>query len=439
MGTTNALALNQRLSEVLGDWIQVPTTTNVAASRLIISTNLNQYDGGRDDYFTDWWYYIVNGNNAGADRKARFYYTGNAAANVYGTVFSADTNAADIRVHRYNYTDKQRALNETIRETYPSLHKKLDITELVSQDALPNSHFRDWSVSAVPDKYALTNATATANTTAGFYWGGGKSAEVLATAADGYMYITSNNYPRLLDLMGSKISFKAWAHPEVADDAFLTIYTIKADGTTQTLNSTTTCPAGKETLLTLDDQTLNDDLVEVQFRFRIHTNAKRVRFDHARVTGYKVNEHLLPIDFREGAISQVLLQSRGASDDWCDDLNPNSWDTVWNWDIVDDGTDKHLVLPDFYSASRSIRLIGYAPMSTLTNSTDTIETDDERYLSLLLAYAKYKMYQTIEGPVSSEDTGRYASQSSKAYGEYKRLLRTCRMSPPQTNLRIKGV
>jgi len=124
--STDALSLNERLSKSIGDWIATTVTANVGADKLVISTNLNQYDNGEDDIFKDWWVYIASQNNLDKDRKVRFYYTANGACNVFGPNLTADTNVADVRVHRFSYTEKQGAINDSLRELYPIIYREVD-------------------------------------------------------------------------------------------------------------------------------------------------------------------------------------------------------------------------------------------------------------------------------------------------------------------------
>tara|TARA_Y100000310_G_scaffold144390_1_gene143651 strand:+ start:22395 stop:23729 length:1335 start_codon:yes stop_codon:yes gene_type:complete len=425
MGTTAVSVLEQRLAEQIGDYLQVAVTTAIGAGVSIISTNLQTYDGGRDDYFIDWWVYITDEGNAGVQRQVSDYATATGTLTVRGTNLTDDgADLATVRLHRYNRDYYINAFNDAVRETFPTFNKQYDIMELVTGNILPNSHFRDWAVSTAPDKYSMqdANITATADTTGGNYRGGAKSMKATTGVggAGKYVYISSDSYPRLLDLMGLSVSFYCWANPEDADDATIEIYTKQADGTAQTLTSTTTCPAGEFTLLKLESQDLNDDLVEIQFRFKIATASKYVYFDHARALGRNQVEYLLPTDIKDGRLASVKIQSRGYSDRKCDDIFPREWEPIYHWNIVNDGTDKFLQLGSLHLEDRIIRLTGYAPMSTVSAYTDTIEADGE-VINRFIAYAKYKLYQSIEGPVSSQAIGRYESQSAKAYREYLRL------------------
>ena len=432
--TTTFATLKQRLSEGIGDWIEVDTTTNITTNTSVISTSLNQYDNGADDFFNSWYVLITEGNNINVERQISDYATATGTITVRGANLLAETGAVTIWVGRYSYSNKGKAINRAIEEVFPALHKKVDDITLIAGNYLPNSHFEDWASSSYPDKYAVTNATSAANTTAGNYRGGGKSSLVTASGADGYMYITSNDYPRLLDLMDQVIDFKCWVKPEVADDAFLTIYTVQADGTAQTLNSTTTCPSGKWALLELEQQTINDNIVEIQFRFRVHTNTRYAYFDNARVTGVTNNELVLPTKLQKGVVTQVYIQTSGGSDDMCDDIHPMYWDRIFSYDLVDDGTSEYLVLPTGYS-KQLVRVVGLTPFTALSSSTDTIPIDEGGQTNMLVAYAAYKLFK-MEGKPTNRETISDKVDESDYFGEYQRLLRKFGMTSPSGTMRV---
>jgi len=436
MATTALSVLDQRLGDSISDYLEVIVTTAIAANNSIISTNLQSYDGGSDYFRVDGYVYITDKANAGVKRQISAYATATGTLTVRGAALTTDgANLATIRVYRYDRDKYVNAINDTIRELYGRGYfwKDLDVIELVTGNILPNSHFRDWAVSTVPDKWVMqdANITAVASTTAGTYRSGGKSMKATTGAggAGKYEHLHSYNYPRLLDLMSKTVSLYCWALPEVADDAYIEIYTKQADGTAQTLTSSTTNPAGEFTLLKLEDQTLNDDLVEVDVRLKVATASKYVYFDHARVIGEDVQEYLLPTDFVNGVVSNIEIQSSGYSDKACDDIHPKYWTPVYNYDIIPDGTDTYLGLGQSWGSSRLIRLTGKAPLSTVSAYTDTIEIDGA-YLNTFIAYAKYKLFQAIESPVASQDIGRYESQSAKAYGEFMRLSNIKMVSHP---------
>jgi len=439
--------LEEQFSQQIGDWLEVIVSTAIPAGVTISSTHLNSYDAGRDDYFIDWWVYITDKANAGVLRQVSDYATSGGVLTVRGANLTNDVaNIATIRLHRYNRDKIIEAFNDTSREVFPNLYRRLDNITLITGNILPNSHFEDWALTTVPDKYSLSNTTVTENTTVSYLRGGAASAKVHATAAAGYMEINSDTYPRLLDLMGKTVNFRCWAYPEdLADDAAIEIYTLKADTTAQTLTSTTSNPISKWTLIELANQSINDDIQYISIRFKVVTNGNDVFYDKARLVGYNQSEYLLPTDFRDGSLLQVYTQASGYADYACDDIMPRTWSRVFGYNIIRDGTDAWLQLPFLHTSEYLIRLIGTTPLETVYVGTvaasvvlayaDTISLDGEK-LNLFIAYAKYKFWQKIEPPVSSEDTGRYEGQSAKCYGEYQRLLSKHKMMQPSGSLKL---
>lgn len=235
--------------------------------------------------------------------------------------------------------------------------------------------------------------------------------------------------------MGRSVDFYAQAYPSTADDAFLTIYTLDNAGSTQTLNSTTACASSGFTKLELESQSLNDDLEEIQLRFRVHTAGETCYFDDAILCGKHLQEYLIPDQLQSGNIDQVWYQTSGYHDQIAYDLHPRDWSQE-TFDIIDNGTYKYLRLHDLPSNYHRLRLIGNAPFTAMTAATDTIPIDESGQTNLLVAYASYLMYEMEESPVSSEDIARYERESAKRYNKYLRLLRRHRMITPAATLRV---
>ncbi len=435
--TTAASVLDQRLSQVLGDWIEVLVTTYLTTNNSVISTNLKSYDKGRDNFFNGWWVYITNKGSAGVDREVSAYTSSTGTLTIRGNALTAtDTEYATIRLYRYSYTAKQRVLNDAIRELYPILFREIEDRSLVTNNHLFNGHFDDWTLTTVPDFWGADHLTSSTSATAGnLIRGGTKSVMITASAAGGYLYQASSSATtqRLLDLMNQTVTFRAWANPEIANDASLVITTIKADGTTQTLTSTTTCPAQRWTLLELEDQKINDDIYYIDVRLVVATNGKYVYFDNARISGKSVSEYMLPLSLQSGEVKQVYVQSSGYSDDPCDDVIPETWDRVYGINTIDN-TYKYLYLRDAYARNRQLRLIGIAPLETISAFTDTVSIDAER-VDLLVNYAAYKLFLNEAGTPSSSDTGRFRQRANDYLQEFYRLkAQLGRMTPAGTQV-----
>jgi hypothetical protein len=248
------LDLDERFCRIIGDWIQATCTTAITTNNDVISTSLKNYDMGQDDTFKDRWLYIEDYANIGVERLIFDYTSSTGKCCIRGAALASDTaNLATIRITRSSFDDRKTAVNDALRECSNQLFSRIDDRTLVSGNILPNPSFEDWAVTTIPDFYTASGtATVAENTTAGLHRQGTSSAKLTAGAASDYFYITSNSYERLLDLQGCSVDLKVWCYPEVANDGFIQIYTLQADGTEQTLTSTTACPAGKWTLLELN-------------------------------------------------------------------------------------------------------------------------------------------------------------------------------------------
>jgi len=441
VSTTSLLSLKKLLWQSLGDYLTFATTTNIAGTNLIVSTDLRSYDGGENGYFDDWWVYIDGTTNVGVSRKtgSTTYATATGTLYVYGGVLVAETAARTCYLSRYNPDHIERALIRAIEEIYPSLYLPLDDKTLVAGNILPDGSFEDWSSATALTWYTTTsNITLAKTSTAPLFRHGLHSVKATSSAANGYFAISSDDYPRLLDLQDQTVDFYCSAYPEVANDAYIVIYTIKRDGTTaQTLTSTTTNPAAAWTILELENQKLNDDLEEIQLRFKVATNAKYSYFDDATLFGRKVREYLLPVNFRDGHLSMVRTQNSSNSDVPCYDINPfatMSSGRQLRHEIVDEGNWRYMRLLDNFSDKYRLRLTGYKPLETLTADTSTITLDAQR-IPLLIEYAKMIFYEREGKPVSSEDITRFNFELGQSQRRYNSLFYKQRMAKPPEFLR----
>lgn len=432
--------LRDSLSQNIGDYIHSTVTTALTTNNSVVDTTLSQYTS-KDDWFNRQWCLITSLANAGANRKISDFATSTGTLTILGAALASDAAAkATYEIHTYNPDNKKRAINAASKLIFPTLYRAVEWDDtLVMGNNLPNAHFEDWAVSTYPDYYRVTNATATETTTAGLIYGGVSSAKVTASAGNGYMSIASDQYPQLLNLMGQTVSFKCWAYPEAADDASLVIYTQKADGTAQTLTSTTTCPAGKWTQLKLESQAISDDIQYIAFRFKVTTNAKYAYFDNARVIGAGVYEHVLPQDFQQGELSCVYQQISGNSDDICDDMFTNASQvlTYFKWDTVTHNGIKYLRLPYASTSEAKLILKGYAQLEQLSADTDTMSISDPQ-AELLLMYAAFKLYEMEAGLADSESKASLRTEGMYWFNQYQFNKASIGMTPPQSQTRLRG-
>jgi len=438
LNTETLLALIQSLAENNGDFLTFSTTTNITTNNSIISTTLNQYDDGRDGFFDEWWVYLNTANNVGVLRKTGLpgtttYAKATGTLTVLGAALADESAAQTCYLFRYNRDRYKEAIIEACKQAYPALHKRIDNVELITGNSLCDGHLESWSLTSALTHWAkASGGTLLQTLTAGLHWGGVYSAKYTAGAANDYIYQTSDSNPELLGYQNKSVNAYAMAYPQTADDATIVIYTKQADGTSQTLTSTTSCPAGEWTILKLENQKLNDDLVDVQVRLKVGTSGQYVYFDDVYFGGGSLSEYQLPDGFINGHLSQVFIQSSsGTSPDFYDQ-NPfrdvgNETPFHISYDSID--AQKHLVLQNYNTAKRRMRLIGYALLETLSADTDTITIDTQR-VPLLIALAKYIFLKRQLVPVSADNATRVQNIIAQAYVDYKRELMKHRMASP---------
>jgi len=440
MATKTLAQIRARVSQNIGDYISEVVTTALTTNTSVVSTNLSKHTYV-EDYFKRWWCLITDYANAGANRRvmASSVLTNNLT--VSGAAFASDSaNLATFELHRFNPDNYTRAINQAARDLVNYLHRKVEWDDtMVFGNWLPNSHFEDWTSSSYPDKWGVTNATAAETTTINLTHGGASSAKVTASADNGYMYCSGlTNYPRLLALGGETISCYAWVYPEAADDAAIVIYTVKADGTAQTLTSTTPCPAGKWTRLELENQTINEDIVDFQVRLKVATNTKYAYFDNVRLEGAPVFEYLLPLWAGKGTVSEIYQQTSGNAEDIADDVftAASSCRGIYNWQVYSQEGDSFIRFPMAFSSAYKMILSGNAPLEdNLSSETSTMTIDDPQ-LQLLAAYACYKLMEMQMSPVSSDDTDKTAQIANYWRGQAEMLKHQVGMPRTQTMIKF---
>jgi len=431
-------ALIKNIEEENGDYLTFATTTNLTTNNAIVSTTLKQYDGSRDGFFDKWWVYFNTTLNASAERKVgapatTTYATSTGTLTAVGAAFAAESTATTCYLTKYQRTHYVNAITEAVKRIYPAIHKQIDNQTLITGNILPDASFESWSSTSALTWYTTSTGTLLKNTTTTYLKNGTYSTKFTAGAANDYFYISSKTYPRLLDLQGKTVSLYCWAYPQTANDAYIVIYTMKSDGVTaQTLTSSTVCPAGYFTELALENQTLNDDLEEVQIRFKVKTSGQYTYFDDSCLVLDGLQEFLLPDDFIDGHVSQVYVQTDGHLSPIAYDSLPfgkGSYEAIQNFYVVRSGGYKYIQIPDYSFAEARIRLIGFAPLETLSADTDTVTIDSEK-VPLLIALAKYIFWKREAQLLSVQDKSKATDNSNEALFEYRTLLGQLSMSRP---------
>ena len=114
--------LVDKLSERIGDYLQETVTTAIAAGKNVVCANLCNYVN-RDNVFYRYRLHILDKANAGAyPGRAILYRQYWHSGRYWGLNLLADgSDKATFQLHKYDRTNKIRAINRACRDTWPNL------------------------------------------------------------------------------------------------------------------------------------------------------------------------------------------------------------------------------------------------------------------------------------------------------------------------------
>ena len=122
MATTTRATLRQRLSEEMGDYQSLTTTSDGnSAGTSVVDTGLRNLSGGADDGAFEGWYILVtSGANTGEARRIKSYIS-NTNTLVTQEAFSggAVQSLVTYELHQYDPAQKHQAINRAIEELFP--------------------------------------------------------------------------------------------------------------------------------------------------------------------------------------------------------------------------------------------------------------------------------------------------------------------------------
>ena len=218
MATTTRATLRQRLSEALGDYQSLTTTSaGNSAGTSVVATGLRNLPGGADDDAFEGFYILVtSGANTGESRRVKNYI---ANTNTLVTQESFSGGAVDTTVsyelHQYAPLQKHQAINRAIEELYPFLYLPVRDETIVVDDRLTNSDFETFS-DGFTGWTEVGSPTVTAETT--YVIHGSQSAKVVGdSGAAGQL--TQAPTININELSNKSVTFKCWVWCAAADTA----------------------------------------------------------------------------------------------------------------------------------------------------------------------------------------------------------------------------
>ncbi len=293
--STSLATLRQALSRRLGDyWCSTTTSAGGAAGATLIDTALG--DEGAD---------FVSDSTAGSqvsevvitstttnsppvgETRRISSLTSTGVLTPKSAFTYQVTSAMTYEIHRlFKAADKEAALQKACYDAYPWLYTLIDDTSIRYGNWLRNGAMEKWTLTTVPDDWAVSTVTCAANSTAPYVHSGTYSAKL--STATGYLYTSSTLIPDLMGFIGDNVTFRAWVWSSVASQIKLGIYydsvgTSTAIGTSsyhtassdwELLEASGTVPSGITTLYVVVnyDQTGNAYIDDASL---VGTNLKR--------------------------------------------------------------------------------------------------------------------------------------------------------------------
>jgi len=147
MATTTRVTLRQRLSEAIGDYLSVTSTSagNTAATTIVSTELLDVVGGGDDDLFESWYVLVTSGNNDGERRRVRSYQATDSTVTVERAFSNATESGVTFEMHRHDPNYKNNAISRAIEELTRRIPQKIRDETIFIDSLLSNGDFETYS------------------------------------------------------------------------------------------------------------------------------------------------------------------------------------------------------------------------------------------------------------------------------------------------------
>ena len=404
MGTTRAV-LRQRFLEQINDRIATTCTSQgAAAGASLISTNLQAWDGAKDDYYNNRWVLLTDGSYSGNERYVSDYAQSTGTITPRPNFGGQLANATAFEVMRWEPAMIHAALLAAARQSFPYLYREV-IEEVIAGNHLWNGSFEDYATANVPDHWASSGTPTLTEETTTIYGMRGTSALKMNGGTTAYVYQSTAQNPSLLDLAGQSCTFYARVSVNTASKAFLRIYTKTEAGTTATTDSSYHSGGSEYESLSVTatiPQTASD------IEFRIYSgDVAACYIDNTEVQSGDLYRVHVPLAFTLGP-DQIYLQRTGSARARpADAINGTSrWERLHNWHIENDGSDRMIVFDRPPTAGYKLRLRGMEELTQVSSDTATMEVAGQQ-VDALVAVAAQVMLEKLGNTETREDLAPY--------------------------------
>ena len=215
MATTSRATMRQRLSEAIGDYHSVTSTSagNTAATTIVSTALLDIVGGGDDDAFEGWYVLVTSGNNDGERRRIRSYIATDSTVTVERAFSNATEADVTFELHRYDPDYKNNSISRAIEELTRRVPQKIRDETIFVDSLLSDGDFETYSGSTFTNWSESGSPAATQETSIVKH--GDSSAKVVASGAAGQLYqSTTVNFNQMTN---RQVTFEAWVYATTAD------------------------------------------------------------------------------------------------------------------------------------------------------------------------------------------------------------------------------
>jgi hypothetical protein len=217
MATTTRAVLRQRLSEAIGDYTTMTTTSAGAADgTTLVDTGIRNLPGGRDDDAFEGWYVLLTSSAASGEIKRVLQSRESVNSVTLQEAFSIQVaGSVTYELHRNDPVLKHNAINRGIEELSSQIPLPLRDETLVVDNLLTNWDFETFvTATSVFTGWTSTGSpTLTQNTSLVIHGDG--SGSIAATDATEGLYQTA--VVNANEVTNKQVTFECWVYATVAD------------------------------------------------------------------------------------------------------------------------------------------------------------------------------------------------------------------------------
>ena len=407
MATTTRAVLRQRLSEAIGDYTSMTTTSAGAADgTTLIDTGLRNLSGGRDDDSFEGWYVLLTSSAASGEIKRVRQSRESVNSITLQEAFSIQVaGSVTYELHRNDPTLKHNAINRGIEELSNQVPLPLRDETLVVDNLLTNWDFETFvSATSVFTGWTSTGTpTLTQNTSLVIHGDGAGS--IAATGATEGLYQTVSVNAN--EVTNKQVTFECWVYATVADAVRIRVFWGGSSYESHDYHSGT-----DQWELQSIQVTVPTSATEITAILEVTTGNTGI-FDAAWMTVRPLYKYTIPTSIIRGPhyVYQQL-----------DRHNPT-------------GTYVPVIRGTGPETGRILRLEGKGVLTRPSTDTATVEVG-EPYINVIIAYAAMFYNRILLAQASQQQRARY-SEDMQMWGQEAnslvRELKPARMSAQRSD------